>query len=142
MEAILCFDSLLILNRFIGPLPDVNHKAILILFVIAPLINFNKNLCGFLLFRCEIRLICSSRIWIHFPQFSSNVTSTSFFSNLSLNDELSIDYIAPDVFERKVYEEDGFRNKFLEDKKRREERMLKNRIEKKRRLKENVSLED
>jgi hypothetical protein len=41
-----------------------------------------------------------------------------------------------------VYEEDGFRNKFLEDKKRREERMLKNRIEKKRRLKENVSLED
>ena len=54
----------------------------------------------------------------------------------------SIDYLAPDVFERKLCEEEGFRNKFLEDRKRREERILKNRIERKRRLKENVSLED
>ena len=50
----------------------------------------------------------------------------------------SIDYLAPDVFERKLCEEEGFRDKFLEGR----ERMLKNRIEKKRRLKENVSLED
>ncbi len=34
------------------------------------------------------------------------------------------------------------RDRFLEDRKRKEERILKNRIEKKRRLKENVSLED
>ena len=54
----------------------------------------------------------------------------------------SIDYLAPDVFERKLCEEEGFRDKFLEDRKRRGERMLKNRIERKRRLKENVSLED
>ena len=54
----------------------------------------------------------------------------------------SIDYLAPDVFERKLCEEEGFRDKFLEDRKRREERILKNRIERKRRLKENVSLED
>ena len=54
----------------------------------------------------------------------------------------SIDYLAPDAFERKLCEEEGFRDKFLEDRKRREERILKNRIEKKRRLKENVSLED
>ncbi len=54
----------------------------------------------------------------------------------------SIDYLAPDEFERRLREEDGFRDKFLEDRKRREEKVLKNRIEKKRRLKENVSLED
>ncbi len=38
--------------------------------------------------------------------------------------------------------EEDFRNKFLEERNRKEERILKNRIEKKRRLKENVSLED
>ena len=54
----------------------------------------------------------------------------------------SIDYLPPDEFERKLCEEEGFRDKFLEDRKRREERILKNRIERKRRLKENVSLED
>ena len=54
----------------------------------------------------------------------------------------SIDYLPPDEFERRLHEEDGFGEKFLEDKKRKEERMLKNRIEKKRSLKENVSLED
>ena len=46
-----------------------------------------------------------------------------------------------DEFERRLREEDGFRDKFLEDRKRREQRILKNRIEKKWRLKENVSLE-
>ena len=39
-------------------------------------------------------------------------------------------------------ESEDFRNKFLEERNRKEERILKNRIEKKRRLKENVSLED
>ena len=54
----------------------------------------------------------------------------------------SIDYLPPDEFERSLRDEEGFRDKFLEGRNRREERILKNRIEKKRRLKENVSLED
>ena len=54
----------------------------------------------------------------------------------------SIDYLPPDEFERRLHEEDGFRDKFLEDRKRKEEKRMKNRIERKRRLKENVSLED
>ena len=54
----------------------------------------------------------------------------------------SIDYLPPDEFERRLRDEDGFRDKFLEGRNRREERILKNRIEKKTRFKENVSLED
>ena len=54
----------------------------------------------------------------------------------------SIDYLPPDEFERKLCEEEDFRDKFLEGRNRREERILKNRIERKRRLMENVSLED
>ena len=44
--------------------------------------------------------------------------------------------------ERRLREEDGFRDRFLEGRKRKEEKRLKNKIEKKRRLKENVSLEE
>ena len=44
-------------------------------------------------------------------------------------------------FERRWNESADFRNKFLEERKKKEEKILKNRIEKKRRLKENVSLE-
>ena len=54
----------------------------------------------------------------------------------------SIDYLPPDEFERRLHEEDGFRDKFMEERKRKEEKRMKNRIERKRRLKENVSLED
>ena len=53
----------------------------------------------------------------------------------------SIDHLPPDEFERRLREEDGFRDKFLEERKRNEEKRMKNGIEKKRRLKENVSLE-
>ena len=53
----------------------------------------------------------------------------------------SIDYLPPDEFEGKWNESADFRNKFLEERKKEEEKILKNRIEKKRRLKENVSLE-
>ena len=53
----------------------------------------------------------------------------------------SIDYLSPDEFERRWNESADFRNKFLEERNRKEEKILKNRIEKKRRLKENVSLE-
>ena len=54
----------------------------------------------------------------------------------------SIEYLPPDEFERRLLEDDGFRDKFLEERKRKEEKRMKNGIERKRRLKENVSLED
>ena len=50
----------------------------------------------------------------------------------------SISFLPPDEFERRWNESEDFRNKFLEERNRKEERILKNRIEKKRRLKENV----
>jgi hypothetical protein len=53
-----------------------------------------------------------------------------------------INYFAPDEFERRLCEEDGFRDKFLDCKNGRQEKRLKNRIKKKRRLIKNVSLED
>ena len=43
----------------------------------------------------------------------------------------SIDYLPPDEFERRLREEDGFRDRFLEGRKRKEEKRLKNKIEKK-----------
>ncbi len=46
-----------------------------------------------------------------------------------------------DEIQMRWNESEDFRNKFLEERNRKEERILKNRIEKKRRLKENVSLE-
>ena len=49
----------------------------------------------------------------------------------------SISFLPPDEFERRWNESEDFRNKFLEERNRKEERILK-----KRRLKENVSLED
>ena len=52
----------------------------------------------------------------------------------------SIDYLPPDEFERRWIESADFRNKFLEERKKKEEKILMNRMEKKRRLKENVSL--
>ena len=54
----------------------------------------------------------------------------------------SIDYLPLDEFERRLHEEDGFRDKFPEERKRKEEKRMKNRVERKRRLMENVSLED
>ena len=54
----------------------------------------------------------------------------------------SIDYLAPDEFERRWNEDESFRTEFKDKRSRMEERRMKNRIERKRRLKENVSLED
>ncbi len=54
----------------------------------------------------------------------------------------SIDYLPPDEFEKRWSENEDFRTEFMEERKRKEERRLKNRIGKKRRLMENVSLED
>jgi transposase InsO family protein len=73
---------------------------------------------------------------------AENLMEYAFNDYNSVRPHSSIDYLAPDVFERRLREEEGFRDKFLEGRKRREERILKNRIEKKRRFKENVSLED
>ena len=54
----------------------------------------------------------------------------------------SINYLSPDEFERRWNGHEKFRKEFVEEKKRNEERILKNRIEKRRRLKEDVSLEE
>ena len=54
----------------------------------------------------------------------------------------SIDYLAPDEFERRWNEDESFRTEFKDKRSRMEERRMKNRIERKRRLKENASLED
>ena len=43
-------------------------------------------------------------------------------------------FLSPDEFERRWYENENFRIKFLEERNRKEERRMKNRIEKKRRL--------
>ena len=66
----------------------------------------------------------------------------AFTDHNTVRPHSSVDYLPPDEFERRLREEEGFRDKFLEGRNRREERILKNRIERKRRLKENVSLED
>ena len=60
----------------------------------------------------------------------------------SVRPHSSISFLSPDEFERRWKESKDFRNKFLEERNRKEERRMKNRIEKKRRLIENVSLED
>ena len=75
-------------------------------------------------------------------QDAENLMEHAFIDYNTVRPHSSIDYLPPDEFERRLHDEDGFRDKFLEGRNRREERMLKNRIEKKRRLKENVSLED
>ena len=54
----------------------------------------------------------------------------------------SISFLSPDVFEKRWIEDEDFRNEFLEERNRKEERIMKNRIEKKRRLRENVSYND
>ena len=72
---------------------------------------------------------------------AENLMESAFSDYNSMRSHSSVDYLPPDEFERSLREEDGFRDKFLEDRNTREERMLENRTEKKRRLKENVSLE-
>jgi hypothetical protein len=53
----------------------------------------------------------------------------------------SIDYLPPEEFERRWMNEEDFRKQFLGNRRRKDENGLRNREEKKRRLKENVSLE-
>ena len=73
---------------------------------------------------------------------AENLMEYAFNDYNSVRPHSSIDYLPPDEFERRLGEEDGFRDKFLDCKNGRQEKRLKNRIEKKRRLIKNVSLED
>ena len=75
-------------------------------------------------------------------QDAKKLMESAFNDYNSVRPHSSIGYLPPDEFERRLREEDGFRDKFLENRKRKEEKRMKNRIERKRRLKENVSLED
>ena len=75
-------------------------------------------------------------------QDARKLMESAFTDYNTVRPHSSIDYLPPDEFERRLREEDGFRDRFLESRNRRGGRMLKNRIEKKRRLKENVSLKD
>ena len=70
---------------------------------------------------------------------AKNLIEYAFKDYNSVRPHSSISFLPPDEFERRWNESDEFRNQFLEDKKRKEERILKNRNEKKRRLKESVS---
>ncbi len=54
----------------------------------------------------------------------------------------SIGYLPPDEFEKRWIKDEEFKNKFLEERKRKDERRIRNMQEKRRMLKENVSLED
>ena len=56
----------------------------------------------------------------------------------SIRPHSSIGYLPPDEFERRLNENENFRNDFLEKRKRKEEIRMKNREEKKKRLRENV----
>jgi len=51
----------------------------------------------------------------------------------------SISFLPPDEFEKRWIGDKNFRREFLEERKRKKERILKNRMEKKRRMNENVS---
>jgi transposase InsO family protein len=73
---------------------------------------------------------------------AENLMEYAFNDYNSVRPHSSIDYLPPDEFERRLREEEGFMDKFLEERKRKEEKRMKNRIERKRRLMENVSLED
>ena len=72
---------------------------------------------------------------------AENLMEYAFNDYNSVRSHSSIEYLPPDEFERRLLEEDGFMDKFLEERKRKNEKRMKNRIERKRRLKENVSLE-
>ena len=50
---------------------------------------------------------------------ASSMIEEAFTDYNTVRPHSSIDYLAPDVFERKLCEEEGFRDKFLEDRKRR-----------------------
>ena len=88
---------------------------------------------------CEIESIQYSLkidyIWVNDSETFQNIKKLieSAFNDYNIvKPNLSIDYLPPDEFEGKWNESADFRNKFLEERKKEEEKILKNRIEKKR----------
>ncbi|WMT49126.1 MAG: integrase core domain-containing protein [Thermoplasmatales archaeon] len=75
-------------------------------------------------------------------QDAENLMEYAFNDYNSVRLHSSIEYLPPDEFERRLREKDGFKDKFLVEKKRKEEKGVKNRIERKRKLMEDVSMED
>ena len=66
----------------------------------------------------------------------------AFTDSNTVRPHSSIEYLSPDEFERRWNGDGNFRKEYVEERKTKEERILKNRIEKRRRLKEDVSLEE
>ena len=84
-------------------------------------------------------------IWITDIDIFENAKSLieyAFKDYNTIRPHSSISFLPPDEFEKRWNESDEFRNQYLKDKKRKEEKRMKNRNEKKRRLKESVSFED
>ena len=75
-------------------------------------------------------------------QDAQTLMEEAFVDYNTVRPHSSILFLAPDEFERRWTNDESFRKEFLEKRKNREERRLKNNIERKRRLKESVSLED
>jgi len=75
-------------------------------------------------------------------QDAQTLMEEAFVDYNTVRPHSSILFLAPDEFERRWTNDESFRKEFLEKRKNREERRLKNNIERKRRLKESVSLEE
>ena len=73
---------------------------------------------------------------------AKNLLEYAFYNYNTVRPDSFIEYLPLDEFERRLCQKDDFMDKFLEERKRKEEKRMKNRIERKRRLMENVSLED
>ena len=73
---------------------------------------------------------------------AQNLMEEAFVDYNTVRPHSSILFLAPDEFERRWMYDGSFRKEFLEKRKNREERRLRKNIERKRRLKESVSLED
>ncbi len=73
---------------------------------------------------------------------AKNLIEYAFKDYNTIRPHSSISFLPPDEFEKRWNESDEFWNQYLKDKKRKEEKRMKNRNEKKRRLKESVSFED
>ncbi len=78
----------------------------------------------------------------HSSQDAENLMKFAFTDYDTVRPHSSIDFLPPEEFEKRWYNDEKFSKEFMQNRKIKEERRVKNRIEKKRRLKENVSLED
>ncbi len=72
---------------------------------------------------------------------AENLMKYAFTDYNTVRPHSSIEFLPPEEFESRLNEDKQFREEYLNRRRKQEERRMKNRIEKKRRLKENVSLE-